>query len=100
MSSRTASSTPTSTAARASEAGTDITVHPGDREWLEDTAPPEADGEERYDHVPGLLEQCAREPRDRPEIDVADVPLDELTYEDVELSGYDPAPGIRFAVAE
>jgi thymidylate synthase len=70
------------------------------REWLEDTAPPEADGEERYDHVPGLLEQCAREPRDRPEIDVADVPLDELTYEDVELSGYDPAPGIRFAVAE
>ncbi|WP_435182621.1 thymidylate synthase [Halobellus sp. EA9] len=70
------------------------------REWLEATAPPEADGEERYDHVPGLLEQCAREPRERPTIDVADVPLDDLTFEDVELSGYDPAPGIEFAVAE
>jgi thymidylate synthase len=70
------------------------------REWLVETAPPEADGEERYDHVPGLLEQCAREPRERPTIDVADVPIDELAFEDVELSGYDPAPGIRFAVAE
>ncbi|RLM94750.1 thymidylate synthase [Halobellus sp. Atlit-38R] len=70
------------------------------REWLEATAPPEAEGAERYDHVPGLLEQCAREPRARPTIDVADVPLDDLTFEDVELSEYDPAPGIRFAVAE
>jgi thymidylate synthase len=70
------------------------------REWLEATAPPEAEDEKRYDHVPGLLEQCAREPRARPTIDVADVPLDELTFEDVELSEYDPAPGIRFAVAE
>jgi len=70
------------------------------RDWLVESAPPEAEGEERYDHVPGLLEQCAREPRERPSIDVADVPLDELTYEDVELSGYDPDPGIRFAVAE
>ncbi|RLM59347.1 thymidylate synthase [Halobellus sp. Atlit-31R] len=70
------------------------------REWLVETAPPEADGEERYDHVPGLLEQCAREPRPRPTIDVADVPLDDLTFDDVSLSGYDPAPGIRFAVAE
>ena len=70
------------------------------RDWLVESAPPEAEGEERYDHVPGLLEQCAREPRERPSIDVADVPLDELTYEDVELSGYDPDSGIRFAVAE
>ena len=70
------------------------------REWLEEAAPPEADGEERYDHVPGLLEQCAREPRERPTIDVADVSLDELSFDDVELSGYDPAPGIRFGVAE
>jgi len=70
------------------------------REWLEEAAPPEADGEERYDHVPGLLEQCAREPRERPTIDVSDVPLDELAFDDIELSEYDPAPGIRFAVAE
>ena len=63
------------------------------RDWLESTAPPEPADHERDDHVPGLLEQCARGPRARPEIDVADVPLDEL-------SGYDPAPGIRFGVAE
>jgi len=70
------------------------------REWVASTAPPEPEGHERDDHVPGLLEQCAREPRERPEIDVADVPLDDLAVDDVELSGYDPAPGIRFGVAE
>jgi len=70
------------------------------RAWLESAAPPEPDGHERDDHVPGLLEQCAREPRTRPEIDVADVPLDDLSVDDIELSGYDPAPGIRFGVAE
>ena len=70
------------------------------REWLESTAPPEPEGHERDDHVPGLLEQCARDPRDRPEIDIADVPLDELSVEDIELSGYDPAPAIQFGVAE
>ena len=70
------------------------------RAWLESAAPPEPDGHERDDHVPGLLEQCAREPRTRPEIDVADVPLDHLSVDDIELSGYDPAPGIRFGVAE
>ena len=30
----------------------------------------------------------------------ADRPLDELDFEDFELSGYDPAPGLEFAVAE
>ena len=70
------------------------------REWLESTAPPEPEGHERDDHVPGLLEQCARPPRERPEIELADVPLDDLSVDDIELSGYDPAPGIRFGVAE
>jgi len=70
------------------------------RAWLVETAPPEADGEERYDHVPGLLEQCAREPRPRPSLSIADKPLDELEFDDVRLSEYDPADGIRFAVAE
>jgi thymidylate synthase len=70
------------------------------REWLESETPPEAEGEERYDHVPGLLEQCAREPRSRPTLDVADKPLDDLTADDIVLREYDPAPGIRFAVAE
>ena len=70
------------------------------RAWVESTAPPEPEGHERDDHVPGLLEQCAREPRTRPEIEIADVPLDDLSVGDIELSEYDPAPGIRFGVAE
>ncbi|MFB6118319.1 thymidylate synthase [Halosegnis sp.] len=70
------------------------------RDWLEATVPPEAEGDERLDHVPGLLTQLSREPRERPTIDVADRPLDELSFEDFQLSGYDPAPGIDFAVAE
>ena len=70
------------------------------RAWLEATAPAEADGEAGYDHVPGLLEQLSRTPRERPQIEIADVPLDELTYDDVELVDYDCAEGISFAVAE
>jgi thymidylate synthase len=70
------------------------------REWLLEAAPAEADGEERYDHVPGLLEQCAREPLARPRIEVAEKPLDELTFEDVTLRDYDAHDGIRFSVAE
>ncbi|WP_058366474.1 thymidylate synthase [Haloparvum sedimenti] len=72
----------------------------GVRAWLEDEAPAEAAGEENYDHVPGLLEQLSREPRERPRIEIADKPLDELTYDDVELVDYDSAEGLSFAVAE
>jgi len=68
------------------------------REWLEAEAP--AEDEAGYDHVPGLLEQCAREPRERPRIDVADVPMDDLEFDDIRLREYDPAPGIDFEVAE
>ena len=70
------------------------------REWLEKTAPNEADGDEKMDHVPGLLEQCAREPLSRPTLDVADVPLDELTADHVDLRGYDSHDGLSFGVAE
>jgi thymidylate synthase len=70
------------------------------REWLEATAPPEPDGEEAHDHVPGLLEQLSRKPTERPRIEIADKPLDELTGDDIELRDYDAAPGIEFAVAE
>jgi thymidylate synthase len=72
----------------------------GVREWLEAEAPAEREDEERYDHVPGLLEQCSREPGPKPTLDVADKPLDDLTFDDIVLSEYDPEPGIRFAVAE
>ncbi|CAI49553.1 thymidylate synthase [Natronomonas pharaonis DSM 2160] len=70
------------------------------REWLESEAPAEADDEGGLDHVPGLLTQLSRSPRDRPEIEVADRPLDDLEYDDVQLHDYDPAPGISFSVAE
>jgi thymidylate synthase len=70
------------------------------REWLVGELPPEAEDEQRLDHVPGLLEQLTREPGPRPTIEVADRPLDELMFEDIELREYDPAPGIEFAVAE
>ncbi|MCU4925118.1 thymidylate synthase [Halobacteria archaeon AArc-dxtr1] len=72
----------------------------GVRDWLEAEAPAEAEGDERLDHVPGLLEQLAREPRSRPTLSVADVSIDEFSVEDVTLSAYDPHDGIRFSVAE
>ncbi|ARS91450.1 thymidylate synthase [Natrarchaeobaculum aegyptiacum] len=70
------------------------------REWLESEAPAEDEGDERLDHVPGLLEQLSREPLDRPTLEVADVSIDELAYEDVELVDYESHDGIAFSVAE
>src|SRR6056297_1316064 len=70
------------------------------REWLTETAPDETEETAGYDHVPGLLTQLSREPRSRPAIEIADKPLDELDFDDIQLTDYDPAEGIRFAVAE
>lgn len=70
------------------------------REWIQDEAPAEQDGEENMDHVPGLLKQLTREPRDRPTLSVPDKPLDELEFEDFQLENYDPHDGIKFGVAE
>jgi len=70
------------------------------RDWLTEHAPPEADGHEHEDHVPNLLEQLSRQPNALPEIEVADKPLDELEFEDFELTGYEAHPGLDFAVAE
>ena len=68
--------------------------------WLESEAPPEAEGDERLDHVPGLLEQLSREPLERPTLEVADVSIDELSFEDVELRDYESHDGLEFSVAE
>ncbi|MEY7847670.1 thymidylate synthase [Natrarchaeobius sp. A-rgal3] len=70
------------------------------REWLESEAPAEADGEDGYDHVPNLLEQLTREPRERPTLEVGDATIDDLAYDDVELHGYDSHDPLKFAVAE
>jgi thymidylate synthase len=68
------------------------------KEWIEKNAPEEE--EAGYDHVPGLLEQLSREPRDRPSIEVAQKGIDDLEFEDVQVTEYDPHPGISFEVAE
>jgi len=70
------------------------------KDWLESEAPAEAEGAERLDHVPGLLEQLSREPLERPTLEVADVSIDELSYEDVELREYESHDGLEFSVAE
>ena len=68
------------------------------RDWLVEAAPPE--DEDGYDHVPGLLEQLAREPLERPRVEIADKPLDDLTFDDIQLRDYRCADGLDFAVAE
>jgi thymidylate synthase len=50
-------------------------------------------------HVDGLKEQLTRSPRSLPTITIADKPMNELTFEDFALNGYDPHPAIKFAVA-
>ena len=67
------------------------------KEWIEEEAPEQ---EEPYDHVPGLLKQISREPREKPEMRIEDKKIDEMEYEDFELKNYNPHPGIKFSVAE
>ncbi|MFB6146047.1 MAG: thymidylate synthase [Candidatus Nanohaloarchaea archaeon] len=67
------------------------------RDWIESEAPSQ---EKPYDHVPGLLEQISREPRERPEMEISDKPIDDLEFEDFQLRDYDSHPGIKFSVAE
>ncbi|MFB6137609.1 MAG: thymidylate synthase [Halobacteriaceae archaeon] len=76
------------------------------RRWLLDRAPPDEAAEDPanhqygYDHVPGLLEQLAREPLDAPTLSVEPRPLDEFGYDDVALADYESHGGLGFAVAE
>lgn len=50
-------------------------------------------------HIEGLTEQLSRSPRPLPRVHIADKPLDELTFEDFGLEGYDPHPALKFEVA-
>ena len=52
-----------------------------------------------YDHVPGLRKQLERTPRALPKLTIAKKPFEELTFEDFELTGYEPDPPISFKVA-
>ncbi|NUE03264.1 thymidylate synthase [Halorubraceae archaeon YAN] len=72
------------------------------REWLREEVPAgETDQRGKpYDHVPNLLLQCSRAPRDRPTIEIEDVPLSDLTFDSIQLRSYDSAAGLDFGVAE
>ena len=50
-------------------------------------------------HVDGLREQLERDPKPLPRLEVARKPVDELSFEDVHLIGYEHHPFIRFEVA-
>ncbi len=50
-------------------------------------------------HVDGLKEQLTRTPRELPTLEIANKPVDELTFEDFKLHNYNPDPLIRFEVA-
>ena len=54
---------------------------------------------EKYDHVAGLLEQMKREPFPLPQLKIAKKPIDELTFDDFELIGYQHHDRIKFEVA-
>ncbi len=68
------------------------------RDWIQQEAPEETTDAE--DHVPNLLTQLSRSPMDRPTINIADKPLDELSYNDITLEDYDSHDGLTFTVAE
>ena len=52
-----------------------------------------------HDHVEGLKEQLERRPKSLPSLVIARKPLDELTFEDFELVGYECHEPIKFKVA-
>lgn len=76
------------------------------REWILSETPDDSGVDDvsqhnyGYDHIPGLLEQLSRDPLDRPEIKIADKPLDELEADDIELVGYESHDSLGFSVAE
>ncbi len=67
-------------------------------DWIEKNAPKEK--EKGFDHLPRLLKQLSRKPREKPKIMIKDKPLDKLKFKDFELKNYNPHPGIDFEVAE
>ena len=70
------------------------------RDWVVQEAPEEKEEDEGKDHIPGMLEQLSREPRERPKLNVPEKDLGELEYEDFQLEGYNPHPGLKFGIAE
>ena len=51
------------------------------------------------DHIEGLKEQLKRKPAQRPVLKIADKPMLDMSFDDIELEGYNPMPFIKFPVA-
>lgn len=68
------------------------------KQWIEEKAP-SYDGKDRSDHVPKMLLQLSREPRDAPQMEVRGKSLEDLTAEDFRLKNYNPHKGIKADVA-
>lgn len=68
------------------------------RDWIQEEAPGE--NEQRKDHVPGLLTQLSRDPKERPTLKIADKPVDDLDFDDITLQDYHSDSGIKFGIAE
>jgi thymidylate synthase len=54
---------------------------------------------EIYDHLEGLKEQLKRKPLPLPKLNIVKKPIDELTFDDFELVGYQCHDPIKFEVA-
>ena len=50
-------------------------------------------------HLEGLHKQLARDPYPLPNVTIANKPMDDITFDDIQLSGYEHHPFIRFRVA-
>lgn len=65
------------------------------RDWYLENAPPESEGNEKKDHIPFILEQLSKPPRELPSLEILnDLPLLEAIHmpplEVVEVEGYEP----------
>lgn len=67
--------------------------------WIFQNAPPEDPREILKDHIPLVLQQLSREPRDLPQLEIASKPLEKLVYDDFTLKNYNPHPAIKGTVA-
>jgi len=65
---------------------------------IEEQSP--GNNEDNMDHIPNLLEQLLRLPKERPTIEIADKPIDDIQFEDIQLKDYHHEDSLRFGVAE
>ncbi|MEK6932467.1 MAG: thymidylate synthase [Nanoarchaeota archaeon] len=69
------------------------------KKWIEDNAPEESEEEKGFDHVPGLLLQSSREPKNPSTLEINKKSIDDLVFEDFKLLNYECHGGIKFKVA-